>query len=228
MFSGRIRFWLILALLASNLLVGVLSLVFLRSMDQRYGALLDRSIPPINSLRTLTRELGGVQRLARRIVDPAKEPDWAALVKQMDDLSNAAKAHAREVSAMELFKDTPHVAAIRRFSTEYDDDADRFLALVRGGKLAEANNYNTDTLRPCYDGYQGALDAAAEYVQRQGETLRVRYTEDSRKFGGFLMAFAGWPVLAAALLVLVMGLLAAGLLLAVFFPRLFVREQDAM
>ena len=227
MFTGRIRFWLILALLASNLLVGVLSLVFLRSMDQRYGALLDRSIPPINSLRTLTRELGGVQRLARRIVDPAKETDWAALVKQMDDLSNAAKAHAREVSAMELFKETPHVAVIRRISTEYDDDADHFLALVRGGKLAEANNYNTDTLRPCYDVYQVALDAAAEYVQRQGETLRVRYTEDSRKFGGFLMAFAGWPVLAAGLLVLVMGLLAAGLLLAVFFPRLFVREQDA-
>ncbi len=227
MFSGRIRFLLILALLASNLLVGVLSLVFLRSMDQRYGALLDRSIPPINSLRTLTRELGSVQRLARRIVDPAKETAWNDLVTQMDDLSNTAKAHAREVSAMELFKDTRHVAALRKISTEYDDDADRFLLLVRGGKLADANQFNADVLRPCYDNYQLILDAAADYVQRQGADLRVRYTEDSRMFGGFLMAFAGWPVIAAAALILIMGLLAAGLLLAVFFPRLFVRPQHA-
>ena len=70
---GRLRFVLILALLASNLLVGVLSLYFLRSMDQRYAALLDRSVPPINNLRTLTRELSIVQRLARRSVDPANE-----------------------------------------------------------------------------------------------------------------------------------------------------------
>jgi hypothetical protein len=56
---GRLRFVLILALLASNLLVGVRSLFFLRSMNQRYTTLLERSVSPINGLRTLTRELSG-------------------------------------------------------------------------------------------------------------------------------------------------------------------------
>src|SRR5258708_39557279 len=89
---GRLRFVLILALLASNLLVGVLSLLFLRSMEQRYAALFDRSLPLINNLRTLTRELSVVQRLARRISDPKYESAWASLLTLMHHASDNAKA----------------------------------------------------------------------------------------------------------------------------------------
>lgn len=225
--SGRLRFLLILALLASNLLVGVLSLAFLHAMDQRYATLLDRSVRPINGLRTLTRELSVVQRLARRLVDPANESAWKDLIGQMDDLSNAAKAHARELAAMDLFKDTPHVAAIGKISGEYDDRADQFLLLVRGGKLDEANRFNTAELRPCYDRYQLVLDGAAYYVQREGSDLRESYAKDSRLFGGFLLVFAGWPLLAAGILILMLGLLVVGLFITVFFPRLFAPRPVA-
>ncbi|SDR75420.1 MCP four helix bundle domain-containing protein [Opitutus sp. GAS368] len=224
---GRLRFVLILALLASNLLVGVLSLLFLRSMEQRYAALLDRSVPLINNLRTLTRELSGVQRLARRISDPQNEPAWASLLNQMKDASDSAKAHAFEISAMESLKDSRHVATMARFGREYDDKADRFLALARAGKIAEANQYNVEVLRPAYDRYMDAVDDAANYVEREGVDLRARYAEDSRLFGGFLLAAAGWPLLAAAGLVVVMALLVLGLFTAVFFPRLFVSKRPA-
>src|SRR5882762_4845709 len=118
---GRLRFILILALLASNLLVGVFSLFFLRSMEQRYAALFDRSVPLINNLRTLTRELSGVQRLARRISDPKNETAWAALLTQMADASDSAKTHAFEISAMESLKDSRHVTVMARFGREYDE-----------------------------------------------------------------------------------------------------------
>lgn len=224
---GRLRFVLILALLASNLLVGVLSLFFLRSMDQRYSALLDRSVAPINSLRTLTRELGAVQRFARRVIDPDNETAWADLLPQMDDASNAALAQAVEIARMDLIKDTRHRAIIEKFAKDYDQKVDRFLVLVRDRRFAEANKFNTDDLRPAYDNYQLALDAAADYVQRQGSDLRDSYAKDSRLFGGFLLAFAGWPLLAAAGLIVVMGLLVIGLFAAVFFPRLFAAKESA-
>lgn len=222
---GRLRFVLILALLASNLLVGVLSLFFLRSMDQRYSALLNRSIPVINNLRTLTRELSAVQRLARRAVDPDNELAWKDLLPQMDDASNNAVVHAMEISRMELFKDTRHAAVIAKYCHEYDRHVDHFLAVARAGNLAEANKYNTEVLRPYYDNYQVVLDGAADYVERQGNDLRDRYAEDSRLFGGFLLAFAGWPLLAAAVLIVVMGLLVVGLFGAVFFPKLFSSKE---
>jgi hypothetical protein len=224
---GRLRFVLILALLASNLLVGVLSLLFLRSMDQRYGALLDRSVAPINSLRTLTRELSTVQRFARRAVDPDNETAWAGLLPQMDESSNSSLVHALEITRMDLFKETRHRGIIEKFAKEYDQKVDKFLVLARAKQFSEANKFNTEDLRPYYDSYQLALDAAADYVQRQGNDLRDRYAEDSRLFGGFLLAFAGWPLLAAGGLIIVMGLLVIGLFAAVFFPKLFASKETA-
>lgn len=222
---GRLRFVLILALLASNLLVGVLSLYFLRSMDQRYATLFDRSVPPINNLRTLTRELSIVQRLARRSVDPANETAWAELLPQMDQTSNDVVVRAQEIARMAPFKDSRHHAAIDQISREYDQKVDRFLVLVRDKQFAAANQLNVEELRPCYDRYQLVLDAAADHVQQQGSDLRDRYAKDTRLFGGFLLAFAGWPLLAAGVLIIVMGLLVVGLFAAVFFPRLFASKE---
>jgi hypothetical protein len=221
---GRLRFVLILALLASNLLVGVLSLLFLRSVDQRYAALLDRSVPLINNLRTLTRELSGVQRLARRISDPKNEAAWAPLLAQMDAASESAKAHAIEVGAMISFKDSPQVPAVARFGRDYDEKVDHFLALARAEKIAEANQYNSEVLRPAYDRYMDALDNVANAVEREGNDLRHRYAADSRLFGGFLLAFAGWPLLAAAVIIMVLLVLVLGLFAAVFFPKLFASK----
>ncbi|MES1195226.1 MAG: hypothetical protein ABUL65_04975, partial [Opitutus sp.] len=174
-------------LLVSNLAVGILSLFFLRSVNQRYALLFERSIPVVNNLRTLTRELGGIQRLARRVVDPSNEPNWKDLVPQMDDLSDKAKVHALEISNAELFKDTPHAAAIVTMGRDYDTKVDGFLALVHAGKLSEANHYNIEVLRPEYDNFQTTLDAAADYVESQGNNLRDRYTQDTRFFGGLLL-----------------------------------------
>lgn len=223
---GRLRFVLILALLASNLLVGVLSLLFLRSMEQRYATLFDRSVPLINNLRTLTRELGSVQRLARRIGDPKNEANWAALLPQMEQGSENAKVHALEISNMDSLKDSRHVAAMTKYVREYDDKVDQFLDFAKASKFDDANRYNNEVLRPAYDQYMDVLDSAANFVEREGNDLRTRYSEDSRLFGGFLLAFAGWPLLAAAVLIVVMALLVVGLFAAVFFPKLFAAKQQ--
>jgi hypothetical protein len=225
---GRLRFVLILALLASNLLVGVLSLLFLRSMEQRYAALFDRSVPLINNLRTLTRELGAVQRLARRVSDPNNEAAWAALLPQMAEGSKSARAHALEISGMDSLKDSRHVAAMAGYGRAYDEKVNEFLALARTDRIAEANRFNIEVLRPAYDQYMDALDDAANFVEREGSDLRNQYAQDSRLFGGFLLAFAGWPLLAAAVIIVVMALLVIGLFVAVFFPKLFATKQPAV
>lgn len=224
---GRLRFVLILALLASNLLVGVLSLLFLRSMEQRYATLFDRSVPLINNLRTLTRELGAVQRLARRVSDPKNETAWAALLPQMAEGSKLARTHALEISGMDSLKDSRHVAALAGYGRTYDEKVNEFLALARAERIAEANRFNVEVLRPAYDQYMDALDEVASFVEREGNDLRDRYAADSRLFGGFLLAFAGWPLLAAGVIIVVMALLVIGLFVAVFFPKLFATRQPA-
>lgn len=221
---NRLKFWLVVGLLASNLAVGVLSLYFLNSISRRYATLLDRSVPLLNNLRTLTRELSAVQRYARRVVDPDNEPAWKLLLQQMDETGNTARARALDISAMDLLHDTRHVAAIRQLSQDYDDKADRLLELIHAGRFTEANRYNTEVLRPAYDNYMRALDSAAYYVERQGNDLRASYAADSKLFSGLLLLFAGWPVLVALLGGLVMLLLVLALIVAVFAPGLSWRK----
>jgi hypothetical protein len=224
---SRLKFWLMIGLLVSNLAVGVLSLYVLRSVNQRYTHLLDRSVPTLNGLRTLTRELSGVQRLARRIVDPDNERAWSDLLPQMDDASNLAQSHARDLARNEAFADSPLRGTLERFSIEYDQKVDAFLGLARAKKFDEANHYNFDVLRPCYDNYQNALDDAAEHVQQQGRDLRDRYAEDSRFFGGLLLAFAGWPLLAGLAAIVIMAVFIVGLLVSVFAPGIMTRKSDS-
>jgi hypothetical protein len=227
MFNRRFRFWLVVSLLVSNLAVGILSLYFLRSVNERYAALFERSIPVVNSLRTLTRELSFVQRLARRIIDPDNEPAWKELLPQMEDASRKALVHALDISNAELFRETGHTAAIVAMSREYDARVDEYLALARAGKLAQANQFNNEVLRPTYDNLQLRLDAAADHIEAQGNNLRDRYTQDTRFFGGLLLAFAGWPVLAAALGVFVLTILIVTLLLTIFTPSLGWQKRVA-
>lgn len=207
--------------------MGGLSLLFLRSMEQRYAAFFDRSVPLINNLRTLTRELGAVQRLARRVADPKNEAAWAALLPQMAEGSRNARAHALEISGMDSLKDSRHVKALAGYGRTYDEKVGEFLALARAERMAEANRFNTEVLRPAYDEYMNALDDVANFVERKGNDLRDRYAADSRLFGGFLLAFAGWPLLAAGVIIVVMALLVIGLFVAVFFPKLFATRQPA-
>lgn len=220
MFARRFRFWLVVCLLVSNLGIGIISLLFLRSVNERYAVLFERSVPVVNNLRTLTRELSYVQRLARRIVDPDNEPAWRDLLPQMDDASKKARVHALDISGAELFKGTPHAEAIAAMSRDYDGKVERYLVLAHDAKLVEANQFNNDVLRQAYDNYQLKLDAAADFVESQGNNLRDRYSQDARLFGGLLLAFAGWPVLAAVLAVIVLGVLIITLLLTIFTPDL--------
>ncbi len=206
-------------MLAANLVVGVLSLYFLRSVNARYAALFENGAPAIYSLRTLTREVTGVQRLARRVVSPEHESDWGPLLPAMNEAEQRVQARALEVGALAVFRDTEHPAEIAAISREYGTHAAQFLALAREGRLAEASTFNLGVLRPCHDRFQQVLDASADHIEAQGRHLRDRYARESRFFGGISLAFASVPIVAVTGGVLVMTVLIGMLLLVLINPR---------
>jgi hypothetical protein len=214
-----LRFWILAALLAANLVVGVLSLYFIRSVNDRYAALFEDGAPAIYNLRTLTREVTGVQRLARRVTSPEHEPEWAELVPLMAEARERLDTRVHDVGTMAVFQDTPHPAAIRAISAEYAAHGQRFLELARAGRLAEAMEFNLAVLRPCHDRFQQTLDAAADHIEEQGRNLRDRYAKDSRFFGVVSLAFASVPIVAVSVGALVMTALLGLLLLVVLNPR---------
>jgi len=218
MLQSRLKFWSLIGLLTANLAVGVISLYFLRSVNQRYAVQFESSVPVLNSLHTLSRELNGVQRLARQISDVETKSSAGDLLLQMDELGDSAKAHALGLSHRDLIKDTEEAAAIVAISREYEDKTDRLRILAQERKLDEARRFNLDVLRPCYDKYQLALDGVLRRVEQEDTGLRDRYTKDSRFFGGLALAFTGWPVVLALLALVTLGILILALLVTVFTP----------
>lgn len=217
-FQTRLKFWAVTGLLTANLAVGVVSLYFLRAVNQRYAIQFETSMPVLNSLHTLSRELTGVQRLARQISDAEIENAGNDLLIRMDETSDNLKAHALILSRRDLIKDTAHATALVAISREYEDKTDRLRILAREPNLAEARRFNLTALRPCYDRYQLVLDAAIKQLEQQDTGLRDRYAKDSRYFGGLALAFTGWPVLLAVLAMITLGVLVLTLLFAVFTP----------
>ncbi len=220
----RIKFWLLIGLLASNLAVGLLSLRFLNTISDRYVGTYDRSVPFLNHLRLLTRELSQVQRLARRVVEPSSEPTWAQLVKQLDDTSNRARLHAGEIGGMELIRSTRFAPLLTQEGRVYDQKVDEFLAAIHERRFDEATRYNNDSLRPEYEEYMRLLDDVGDHVQQQGADIRTRYEQESRLFSGIMLAFAGWPIVVLALTLAFVFLLVLALLIAVFAPGMLWRK----
>lgn len=219
MLRSSTRFWILAGLLATNLVVGVLSLYFIRSVNQRYAALFEHGAPAIYNLRTLTREVTAVQRLARRLITPEHEPAWAELAPQMAEAAQRLGTRVHDVGGMKVFERTDHPQTIQAMAREYVGYVQQFLQLARDGKTAEATAFNLNVLRPCHDRFQLALDASADHIEAQGRNLRDRYAKDSRFFGGLSLAFASVPVVAVSVGMLVMTVLIGVLFLAVFTPR---------
>jgi len=212
---SSIRYWILAGLLAANLIVGVLSLYFVRSVNQRYADLFEHGAPVIYDLRTLTREVTGVQRLARRILSPEHEMAWSGLVPEMEAARNQLDARVQEISAISIFGGTPYPAEIQAINREYSTHVSEFLQLARAGKLVDAAAFNLGELRPAHDRFQETLDGAANHVEVQGRHLRDRYAKDSRFFGGISLAFASAPLVAVSLGLLAMTIM-IGLLFIVF------------
>lgn len=222
----RIKFWLLIGLLVSNLAVGLLSLRYLNNISGRYSAVIDSSLPLLNQLRTLTRELSTVQRLARRVVDPRNEPTWDQLVAELNETSNKSRSHAAAIGAMEGVRGSSQAAAIIKQGEIYDGRVDEFLKLIHDKRIEEATRFNSASLRPIYDDYMQVLDGVADYVQQREIDQRMRATKESRVFTGFMLAFAGWPLVAVGLGLAAMFVLMLALLISVFAPGLGRRNQS--
>jgi len=216
---SSLRFWIFAGLLAANLVVGVLSLYFVRSVNGRYAALFEDGVPVIYNLRNLTREVTGVQRFARRIVTPEHEAAWASLPPQMTEARERLDLRVHDLGGLEIFKGTPHPAALAALNREYSDHVQQFLQLIAANRVAEASAFNLAELRPCHDRYQQAIDAAADYVELKGRDLSERYARDSRFFGGLSLAFASVPLVAVSIGVLVVTVLIGVLFLVIINPR---------
>ncbi len=216
-------------LVVSNLVLGVMSFHFLKTLDADYNELIDRSLPTINHLRGMTSESSVAHRSLTFALN-APQPDLREgyLKKAEQGLAKEEK-HVRDATPVlgaELGTET--VARLIKAHDLYYTRSSALVALLREGKRQEAGD-RVREMRDALDAFMTTVadiaDAFALRSQDEGDLVSANV----HTRGTIMLGLGGWPLAIAAVLT---GLIAVVLVLMVNLARHLSapgdRESDRM
>jgi hypothetical protein len=207
----RVIVWV---LVASNVVLGVFSVYSLREADRRYAELIDRSVPVMNDLQTLTAR--AAQAMAGtnlgRLVRDGKS-DGIGVAKAV--LTDEAEFRQQVLRAQWVSDDPSQRQPIRITGEAFTAAADAVLALVRGGNLPAAALERETKLLPSFYSYIDAITAVADVLQADSERVTAAVANRTGRMATIVLGMASWPVLIVLGLLLI-TLLLIGVLMIVF------------
>ncbi len=202
----------LVALLASNLVIGVLSFSFIQQLDNRYGQLLNNSLPLLNQVRTLSWEVTQVQRSINRYpqFDEAGRKDLMARRAR-------SSVRASELLNLILNRDLPAplrepLEALEADQAEIMAASARWEGFIRSGDLLAAQATNLSAVQPAYEAHAKVLEDLAGRIEKNGTAMNDAYSADASRSGIIVLAIAAWPFM-AGLLALALGAVGIYLLL---------------
>jgi hypothetical protein len=212
--SDRIKFWLLLVLLLSNLTLGAVGLHALRSVERNYTELVSLSIPVVDALRALTRDIGAVQRSSLRLIWVDDQAERQSLLHAIEEVRPMIDRSLKQLTTeRSLLSD----AERQRIQSEVESYLLAAEAMLRARHLkqdAEASRIHREAMRPSYETAMRAIDDGAALVLHSGNELRARYSSQSDRLAQTIVLLGGWPA-ALAGACLVFGFAIAVIL---FFP----------
>ena len=202
----------LVALLFSNLVLGILSFVFIRDIDQRYGQLLDRSLPLLNEVRSLSWEITLVQRSINRYPQYDAAGRIALLATRQK-----AMVHATELLTSLRSRDQANhlVDPLQRLVNEQlkiMSASEQWFSRIQAGNLAMAQQINVTAVQPAYERHARIIEEVAMLIEKNGTDMNNAFSADAQRSGAIVLAIATWP-LTAGLLAVVVGLISILLLL---------------
>ena len=214
--SARSLKLVIAALIVSNILMGTVSVMLLRSLDRRYTEVINRTVPALNDLRALSAETFATFRALGTNALFNAPP-----AKQVDALAQAGKALEKKKSvlasvvASEPFAQKPAPASdLREKAARFNAAAEELMRLFGAGKVTEANQWRENSLRPAFDAYLESIAGAADEVESAGLKDSDATTVKMESFSKIMIGLAGWPFLVIGGLLLVTGLFVLVLMVA--------------
>jgi hypothetical protein len=194
--------WLIVILLISNIAIGLCSVYALRRADQRYSALIDRTLPVLNDLQTLTAS--ATKAMVATNVARAALGDVSAFVRQSRGVLQQDSAVRQRVSAKKwLIENNPDRLKMQSLGEAFTNQAMHVLDLLADGNTTEAVRFRETTLRHSFDQYIDSITAASDVLEAESEKASDAETARTNAASKMVLALAGWPFIAGSVLVLI-------------------------
>ena len=194
---------LVVALLLSNIALGIFGFHSLRATDRKYSRLIDQTVPALTELEKLTASSVEVMRGTNPVFYEQSHDQTQFLSEARANL-----ALNRELSK-KLGNDSFPVGGgdgqtLRHAAELFEQQAGEAMDLLGSGKIADVTRLRDQSLRPAFEAYLAAAGKSADSLE--SESLRTSDTLSAQtgSVSDIILGVAGWPVLAlGALLVAV-------------------------
>lgn len=194
--------WLVVVLVLSNIAIGAFSVVALRRADARYSELIQRTVPVLNDMQTLTAHAAEAMvatnpsRLRTMPLDAFLREANAALAEEASDRTHVLKGTwVTEAKAERQELD--------QAATAFSAAARAVLAVEQTGNVAEATVQRDRELRPAFDRYIIAITKAADVLEAEGRNANDFETKRNSNMSTLMLSFAGWPMIVVAALLVI-------------------------
>jgi hypothetical protein len=203
-----------LALLVSNLFLGLYSVYLLQREDQKYAKLLTSSLPVIDRLRSMGRESGLAFRC---IVVALVANDEITTVRA---IGRAKAAITKENSLRETVRSAPILASdgglfseLDAAATDFEHDARRLMERVKIDSSADEERFAIGDLSKAQDRYANATENVVSFIGSKTSSIKNSYHASMEAESVFVLGLASWPLVLGALVALATTVVLTSMLL---------------
>ena len=186
---------LVVLLIISNIALGAFGFFFLRSIDRKYSALIDQSVPTLQALHNLTVNASE----AMRSTNPDLLADQKSSPAEIANNARAAIEQNAELREQLLRQDWigahQENANIREAGEKFDRAAAEVLPLLQANNAAEADKIRDTNLRPLYNNYVAAISKAGELLKKESLTTSNHLSLRTGNLSRVMLGLAGWPIM---------------------------------
>jgi hypothetical protein len=186
---------LVVVLILSNIALGAFGIFFLRSIDQKYSALIDQSVPTLHALQNLTVRASEAMRstnpvlLTESKMSPAEVANGArAAVEQGGELRDRLLRQDGIGASQEGVN-------VRDTGEKFDRAAAEVIILLEANNAAEATKTRESVLRPAFNNYVAAATKAAELLRSESLTTSKSLSLHTGNLSKVMLGLAGWPIM---------------------------------
>ncbi|SDS46725.1 Tar ligand binding domain-containing protein [Opitutus sp. GAS368] len=225
---SALRRWLVLGLIASNLALGGLSFVLLRGLDSEYSELLGRSVPILAQLHGISVNLIRSRRAMLDALAAQTDAERARLLDRAVYFEHvSAKLRLDYQRSPDLVNGEAVDFEIETAARDFKAGMEQFIALVRAGRTADANEFRASRLRLLVDRYYDIIEKRVTLIGARAEQINLAYTQGNGLRAKVVLLLASWPFVATLVVGCVLVVTLIALLVAVLKPIIVARKPAA-
>jgi hypothetical protein len=187
---------LILLLLISNIALGGFGFYLLRAIDRNYSLLINRSVPILNGLQTVTARATEAMRSTNpNLLTETKIPSAEVAVRARVAMERDQTVRNNVLSRNWVENAEALREKIREAGQTFDRAAADVISILETNDVAGANQKRETDLRPAYNRYVDATTEAAELLQNKSLETSDGLSVQTANFSKVMLSLGTWPMI---------------------------------